>query len=93
MYDGILQNAPSEYVRILTVISLLQTDISLWQIQYINYDGDVGDWNGLKMKKETISSEGTFFFSLLIFVDFPDHCSALIRVSDELKGIWNNRSL
>ena len=23
MYDGILQNAPSEYVRILTVISLL----------------------------------------------------------------------
>ncbi|KAK8808636.1 hypothetical protein WA158_008537 [Blastocystis sp. Blastoise] len=62
MYDGYMAVAPQEY-----------KNISLWQIQYINYDGDVGDWWGIQdeSRKE----------------EFPDHCSALITLSDTFDDI------
>ena len=54
--------------------------LSKWQIQYANYDGDVGDWNSLphassKGKPEKQEKPDP------LTIDNLDHCSALVRMT------------
>ena len=50
--------------------------LSKWQIQYANYDGDVGDWYALP-HNDTEETHDKYE------IDRLDHCSALIRMTGD----------
>lgn len=77
VYDGYMaaNEGKPERVRLFPLFNHRQA-LSKWQIQYANYDGDVGDWNSLP--------HGAARSSKLpdpSAIDRLDHCSALIRLT------------
>ena len=54
--------------------------LSKWQIQYANYDGDVGDWNSLPHNDTSEHPAPTD-------MDRLDHCSALLRITPDKQDL------
>lgn len=63
--------------------SLTVQALSKWQIQYANYDGDVGDWNSLPhaSAKGKSGKPGKQEKPDPLTIDNLDHCSALVRMT------------
>ena len=62
-----------EGITHILTINYNKQAISKWQVQYANYDGDVGDWNALPHNNTEPIPEWE--------IDRLDHCSALIRMT------------
>lgn len=79
IYDGYMEANKDKPERVVFIIFSYSQKVSKWQIQYANYDSDVGDWNSLPHDNANTEEEDE---------TRRDHCSALLRMTENKDDIF-----